>query len=336
MGERPRPTIVDVAELAGVSKSLVSLVIRGASNVSEDSRVAVLEAASKLGYRPNAMARSLVEQRSRVFGLMVSDLTNSLFVDLINGASEEALKADYRALVNTGDRNREREIEALETLLRMQADGLIVAAPIVDKGLLESIGFEVPTVVTNRAVTSTLVDSVVLDDEKGARLAVDHLASLGHRRIAHIDGGDGPGARQRVRGYIRAMEDHGLSTHIQIAEGAYTADGGAEGILDLLAGAEFPTAVIAANDMAAIGALEALETRGLSVPRDVSLVGFDDIFVAGLSHVGLTSVRQDGHHIGALAVNLLRERRDEGRSETRHLVIEPTLTVRSTTAPPPG
>ena len=333
MARRSRPTIVDVAGAAGVSKSLVSLVMRGAPNVSDDARAAVLEAARVLGYRPNTMARSLAEQRSHVLGLMVSDLTNPFFVDVINGASEAAIEGGYRALVNTGDRDREREVDALETMLRMQADGMIVAAPIVSEDLLERIGSETPTVVTSRGLESTIIDSVVLDDEAGARLAVDHVVSLGHRRIAHIDGGPGPGARQRVRGYRAAMEAHGLGAHIQVADGAYTEEGGVQGALDLLADGLPPTAVIAANDMAAIGALETLEAHGLTVPGDVSLVGFDDIFLAGLRHVGLTSVRQDGRRMGTLAVEMLIERTEHDRTVARHIVLEPELTVRSTTAP---
>lgn len=332
MARKSRPTIIDVAEAAGVSKSLVSLVLRGAPNVSAESQTAVMEAVKALGYRPNAIARSLVERRSYVIGMMVSDLTNPHFVDLINGASNEAIGHRYRALVNTGDRDADREAEALDTLLEMQADGLIVAAPIVSHELLELIGAETPTVVTNRAMDSKLIDSVVLNDARGAAIAVEHLVSLGHRRIAHIDGGGGPGATQRVEGYRKAMAAHGLTDHIRVAPGAYTEDGGVGGATALLDGPSF-TAIIAPNDMAAIGALETLGRVGLRVPEDVSIIGFDDIFVASLRHVGLTSVRQDGRHMGGIAVELLIQRAEAQRTEARHIVVQPTLTVRSTTGP---
>lgn len=334
MPKRPRPTIHDVAEAAGVSKSLVSLVLRDAPNVSDEARAAVRAAARTLGYRPNTVARSLVEKRSHVMGLMISDLTNPHFVDLIEGASSTAMEHGYRALINTGSRDQDREVDALETLLRMQADGVVVAAPIVDQELLEEVGKGTPTVVTNRRLDSETVDSIVLDDEEGARLAVDHLTGLGHSRIAHINGGPGPGAIERARGYRRAMQSNGLAPFVRIVDGSYTEDGGAEGALQLLEERPLPTAVIAANDMAAIGALEVLESRGLRIPQDVSLIGFDDIFVAGLRHIGLTSVRQDGHRIGSLAVELLIERTDGSRSVSRHIVVQPSLTVRSTTGPP--
>lgn len=334
MTQRSRPTIVDVAEAAGVSKSLVSLVLRGAPNVSTEAQAAVMEAVDALGYRPNAIARSLVERRSHVIGMMVSDLSNPFFVDLINGATNEAIGHRYRALVNTGDRNAEREAEALETLLELQADGMIVAAPIVPNELLERIGLETPTVVTNRAMASDMIDSVVLDDARGAAIAVEHLVSLGHRRIAHIDGGAGPGAGQRSDGYRSAMREHGLADYIRVVPGAYTEDGGVGGATALLDGPPF-TAIVAPNDMAAIGALETLGRVGLSVPHDVSVVGFDDIFVASLRHVSLTSVRQDGRHMGGIAVELLVQRTESQRTESRHIVIEPNLAVRSTTGPAP-
>lgn len=328
-----RPTIIDVAEKAGVSKSLVSLVMRGAPNVSDASREAVWAAARSLGYRPNAVARSLVQQRSYVIGVMVSDLANPFFMDLIAGATDAAFAADYRALVNTGVRDKEKEADAIDTLLRLQADGIVVAGAVVEREVLERVGAATPTVITNRASRSKLMDSIVVADRKGTALAVDHLVELGHRHIAHITGGKGAGARNRLAGYRKAMERHGLEGQIRVVGGSYTEAGGMDGVQELLESGTVPTAVIAPNDLAAVGALEALTVRGLDVPQDVSLVGFDDTFLAGLGHIDLTSVRQDARHMGSQAVELLIERAEGRRTETRHLVIPPTLTVRSSTAP---
>lgn len=333
---RARPTIIDVAEEAGVSKSLVSLVMRGASNVSESSRRAVLEAAARLGYRPNAMARSLVQQRSFVIGVMVSDLANPFFIDVIAGATEAARRADYRALINTGGREAEKEADAIDTLLRLQVDGIVLAAPIVDSTLIERVGRETPTVVTNRGSRSPAYDSIVIDDRRGAVLATEHLISLGHRHIAAITGGSGAGARNRLNGYRHAMRAHGLADYIRFVPGSYTEKGGAEGVRALLAEGPPPTAILAPNDIAAVGALETLSGGGLAVPGDVSLVGFDDTYLAGLGHIDLTSVRQDAHRMGVEAVELLVDRAESGRSQSRHLVVEPTLTIRSSTGPPPA
>lgn len=331
----PRPTIIDVAERAGVSKSLVSLVMRGAPNVSDSSRQAVLVAAEQLGYRPNTMARSLVQQRSFVIGVMVSDLANPFFIDVIAGATDAAREAEYRALVNTGGRDKDKEADAIDTLLRLQVDGIVLAGAIVDAAIIERVGAETPTVITNRASRSRVIDSVVLDDGAGTGLAVDHLVELGHRRIAHISGGKGAGARNRVSGYRRAMRRHGLEDRITVVPGSYTEQGGAHGARTLMNGASRPTAIIAPNDVAALGALEALTAGTLEVPADVSLVGFDDTYLAGLGHIDLTSVRQDARLMGAQAVRMLIERAEGHRSDTRHLVLDPTLTVRSSTAPPP-
>lgn len=330
-----RPTIIDVADRAGVSKSLVSLVMRGAPNVSDASRKAVLDAARSLGYRPNAVARSLVQQRSYVIGVMVSDMANPFFTDLVVGATEAAFAAEYRALVNTGVRDKHKEADAIDTLLRMQADGIVVAGAVVDRDVLERVGVATPTVITNRASRSKVLDSIVVADRKGTALAVDHLAELGHRDIAHITGGKGAGARNRLTGYRTAMVRNGLEDQVRVASGSYTEAGGAEGVRKLWSSGPAPTAVIAPNDLAAVGAMEALDDLGLTVPDDVSLVGFDDTFLAGLGHIDLTSVRQDARHMGAQAVEMLIERAEGRRSDTRHVVVEPTLTVRSSTAPPP-
>lgn len=330
-----RPTIVDVARKAGVSKSLVSLVMRNASNVSEASRRAVLEAAEELGYRPNAMARSLVQQRSFVIGVMVSDLSNPFFIDVIQGATDTAREAGYRALVNTGGRDKHNEEDAIETLLRLQVDGLVLAGSIVDSKFIERVGAEVPTVITNRHSRSQVIDSIVIHDWKGAAMAVDHLVGLGHRKIAHITGGRGAGAQNRLNGYRQAMKRHGLEGEIRVVPGAYTEKGGADGVARLVdEGAGF-TAILAPNDLAALGVLEALSARGFRVPEDVSVVGYDDTFLASLGHINMTSVRQDARQMGSQAVEMLIERADGKRSSTNHIVLEPTLTVRSSTAPPP-
>lgn len=335
MARLQRPTIVDVAQRAGVSKSLVSLVMRGAVNVSDASREAVLEAARDLGYRPNAVARSLVQQRTYVIGVMVSDLANSFFIDVIAGATDSAREHGYRALVNTGGRDKAKEEDAIDTLLRLRVDGIVLAGAIVDGSLIERLGAETPTVITNRASRSEVIDSIVVADRKGTGLAVEHLVDLGHRRIAHISGGRGAGAKNRVTGFRSAMRRHGLEP--LVIPGAYTEEGGARGIRMLLADGQRPTAVIAPNDLAALGALEALTDAGLDVPGDVSLVGFDDTFLARLGHIDLTSVRQDAPAMGAEAVAMLIERAEGRRTKTRHVVMPPTLSIRSSTAPPaPG
>ncbi|HEY7283745.1 MAG TPA: LacI family DNA-binding transcriptional regulator, partial [Actinomycetota bacterium] len=185
-GRPAHPTIVDVARKAGVSKSLVSLALRGDPRVREEKRRAIRRAADQIGYRPNAVARSLVSRRTNVVGVMLSDLHNQYFVEVVDGIESEAHAAEYRALINTGARQPDREWDALETLLQLRTDGVILAGTVLPAARILAAASAVPLVLVARRSPS--VDSVANDDRLGARLAVEHLVALGHRRLAHVDG----------------------------------------------------------------------------------------------------------------------------------------------------
>jgi DNA-binding LacI/PurR family transcriptional regulator len=329
-----KPTITDVARRAGVSKSLVSLVMRGADHVSPGRRQAVHKAAAELGYRPNAMARSLVQRRTHLVGVMVSDLHNPFFADVVAGIQDQAARAGYKVLVNTGNRAAAHEADAVETLLQLRADGIILAAPVLDEEVILRASREVPIVLVGREARAPSIDVVTNDDRAGAEVAVEHCVSLGHRRIAHIDGGQGAGAQARRRGYEAAMRRLGLASFILVVRGTFTEEGGHSGGLALLAQSPPPTAIIAANDLAAIGALNAIEESGRKVPDDVSLVGYDNTSLASLRHISLTTIHQPRLEMGKLSVDTLLERVDEGRTQTRRVVLSPRLVVRASTAPP--
>lgn len=333
----PQATILDVAARAGVSKSLVSLVMHDSPSVSEAKRQAVLEAAAALGYRPNAVARSLVQRRTRVLGVMLSDLHNTFFADVLDGVAGRAGERGYKAMLNTGNRAISGEAEAIETLLELRSDGLILAAPRLDAARIAEAARSVPVVLVARTITASRVDCVSNDDTAGAALAVDHLVQLGHRRIAHIDGGQGAGAQARREGFARAMQRHGLAGQARTARGDYTEEGGAKGVNALLARGPRPTAIFAANDLSAVGALDALTRRGLRVPEEISLVGYDNTSLAALRHIDLTTIDQPREAMGRTAVDLLLERLEGRRAVARRVVMAPALVVRGTTAPPdPG
>jgi DNA-binding LacI/PurR family transcriptional regulator len=336
-GGRPRPpTIVDVARRAGVSKSLVSLVLRGAPNVSDERREAVTRAVREIGYRPNAVARSLVNRRSYVIGVMVSDLHNPYFIEVIDGIEGAARDAGYRALFNSGGRTTAGEAEAIDTLLQQRTDGVVMAGTVLDARRIAQVAASVPVVVVARNARSSAHDSITNDDRMGARLAVDHFVSLGHREIAHVDGGAGAGAPQRRSGFLRAMAGHGLERTATVVRGAFTEAGGREGVRALLRKRLRPTGIFVANDLAAVGALDALDEHGLRVPEDISLVGYDNIALAALGHIDLTTIDQPRREMGETAVGLLLERRDGDRRRARHLVVPPSLVVRGSTGPPPA
>jgi DNA-binding LacI/PurR family transcriptional regulator len=211
-----------------------------------------------------------------------------------------------------------------------------MAGPVLDARRIAHVAASVPLVVVARNSRSSAHDSITNDDRMGARLAVDHLVSLGHREIAHVDGGAGAGAPQRRSGFLRAMVGHGLQRTATVVRGTFTEEGGREGVHAVLRARRRPSAIFVGNDLAAVGALDALEEHGLRVPQDISLVGYDNIALAGLGHIDLTTIDQPRREMGESAVRLLLERRDGDRRRARHLVVPPSLVVRGSTGPPPA
>ncbi len=328
-----QPTIHDVAARAGVSKSLVSRVLRGEATVSDLRRRAVLDAVEALGYRPNAAARSLVQRRSHTIGAIVSDLHNPFHAEILDGIDRAASARGFRVLIAAGRRDAAREEEALATLLELPADGVVLVGALLPEASLAAAARSVPVALVARTVDLPGVDTVRNDDVRGAGLAVEHLAALGHRRIAHVDGGAGAGAEERRRGYREAMARHGLAGEVRVAGGDFTEDGGYRGARSLLAAGPRPTALWVANDVAGLGALNALAEAGLAVPRDVSLVGYDNIDLSALRHISLTTVHQPRREMGESATEALLARLDARAARPRRTVLAPTLVVRGTTAP---
>jgi DNA-binding LacI/PurR family transcriptional regulator len=318
-----------------VSKSLVSLVIRGDDRVSLERREAVLSAISELNYRPNAMARGLVQRRTRIVGVVVSDLRNPFNGDVVSGILTQAAELGYKGMVNTSDQRPELEEDAIESFLELRVDGLVLATSRIDDRTLEHAAGAVPVVVLGRRTSGESNDSLSNDNEMGAEIAVGHLVGLGHRRIAHVAGTKGMAARRRRTGYQRAMEVHGLAEESTIIDGGFTEAEGYRGARTLLQQRPLTTAIFAANDLCAIGVLNAVEEAGFGIPGDISLIGYDNTSLAALRHVSLSSIHQPGEDMGRKAMDLLFERIHEGRTESRHLVVAPSLVVRSTTAPPP-
>ncbi|GAC1506067.1 MAG: LacI family DNA-binding transcriptional regulator [Candidatus Dormibacteraceae bacterium] len=315
---------------------MVSRVMRGEASVSSASRTRVTEAADELGYRANAAARSLVQRRSYNVGVMVSDLHNIFFAEVLDGLSAAAAERGYRTLITTGNRDPLAEERALEQLLELRADGVVLAGARLSAEVVAAAARAVPIALVGSDLRLRNVDVVVDDDFRGAALAVDHLAGIGHRDIALIDGGQGAGAAERRAGYRSAMAEAGLSRHIRVEPGDFTESGGYEGARRLLAGSRRPTAIFASNDQSAVGALNAINEAGLKVPQDVSLMGYDNTALAALRHISLTTIHQPRNQIGEMAMKAVVRRIEHPGAPARRHVLAPRLIVRDTTARPPS
>jgi DNA-binding LacI/PurR family transcriptional regulator len=308
-----RITIDDVAREAGVSRSLVSLVMQGSPKVSDERRARVLEASSRLNYRPNAMARGLASRRTRTVGVLLNELHNPFYAEIMDGIEEAAAEHSYRILIGTGGRRPGGEQATLEAFLELRADGIVLVGP------------RLPT-----------HDSITNDERIGSRLVVGHLVELGHRRIAHVDGGNGAGAAARRAGYRRAMQEHGLQRHIRVISGDYTDTAGVKAADRLLDSDTLPTAVFAANDFVAAGLIDRLEEAGLRVPLDLSVVGCDNTYLAALHHMSLTTINQPRPDMGRRAMEVLVERMEEGRAAPVRARVMPSLVVRDSTGRVPA
>ena len=330
VGRRPR--LADVAARAGVSSGLVSLVLRNQPGPSAQTRTRVIAAAQELGYRADRTASLLARRRSRHLGVLM-DVRNTFHAELVTDLDAAATGLGYDLVLSTLTPARD-ERRAAEILLDFRCEALILLGPDEPAGWLNALGSEIPVVVVGRRVPSAAVDVVRAADDRGVAQAVSHLAGLGHRDIAFVDGGSGTIAADRRRGYRQAMRRRGFAGHLRIIPGDHTEEAGTRAAAALTAGENLPTAVITSNDRCAVGLLDALSRLGVAVPGAVSVVGYDDSALARLAHVDLTSVSQDARGQAGQAVALAVERLENGRAAPREVVLTPHLVVRGTTGPP--
>ncbi len=327
--DRP-PTLQDVADRAGVSRALVSIVVRGVAGASEQTRARVLDVAAELGYRPDHRARLLAGRRTRLLGVTVS-LTNPFHADLVEAVYLTAEPLGYQVVLSavTGSRTAR---QAVDTLLDYRCEAALLLAPLLAAAEMTVLGQRLPVVVVGQPASSETVDVVRAADAEGVRLAIVHLAGLGHRRIGYVDGGDAPAAGERRAGYRAAMHECGLAGGIQLISGGGQEQDGAAAARQL-AEAGLPDAVLTYNDRCAVGLLDMLARLGVQVPGQLSVVGYDDSQVARLPYLQITTVSQDASQLGSTAVARAVARiEDPAGPQQRELVLTPTLVVRGTTA----
>lgn len=331
--EGRRPTMADVAARVGVSRALVSVVFRNAEGASPRTRERVFQAAAELGYQPDNAARLLRRRRSGQLGVLYTT-RHAFEAELVDALYPAAERRGYSLVLSATAPERE-ETKAIEDLLSFRSEALLLISPRTRPALLSSLVGAVPVVTIGRQFRGTDFDSVLARDAHGVRSAVDHLVGLGHRRISHIDGGTMAGAAERRRGYREAMRRNGLGAEAEIVPGDYSEDSGARAAREFLRRDTPPTAVLAGNDRCALGLLDALLRMGVNVPRDMSVVGYDDSQLARMTHIALTTVWQDTESQAEAAVRAALERLDGRRTEPRRVSLTPRLVVRGTTGPPP-
>ncbi|MWB97165.1 substrate-binding domain-containing protein [Agromyces seonyuensis] len=327
----PRPTLHDVARSAGVSKSLVSLALRGDAGVGAATRERIVQAAAELGYRSNALARSLKQGRTRLVGALPSSLENPYHTDVVEGLEGAGVDAGLSVIMVPGAREPERRHRHLDLLLGLNVDGLVVIGSRVEPERLLAVARRVPVVLVGRPeIDLPGIDVVRNDDEHGAALAVEHLLDAGRRRILHVTSGTGPAGRARRAGYEAAMAARGRAADIRVV----VSDAG-RALRDAIvaACADGYDAVFARNDLEALAVIDAAADAGIAVPGDLAVVGYDDTALAARTRPHLTSVDQPRAQMGRRALALLLERLD-GREDDVRDVFTPTLAVRESSAPP--
>jgi LacI family transcriptional regulator len=329
-----------VAQLAGVHPATASRALNPATRplVNADTARKVLRAAESLGYQPNPIARSLKTARTNTVGLVIPDLTNPLFPPIVRGIEDVLTPAGYNSYIVNTDNDPKREEAQIESLRSRQVEGLIVATALREHPLLVRLhGLGVRMVLVNRKVDDLEVPSVTADDAAGTVLAVDHLARLGHRRVLHLAGPTTTSTGlTRARAFRHAVRDHGLDDDPALVTECehWSEAAGAKALRAVLdAGVSF-TAVMAGNDLLALGCYDVFAERGLSCPEDVSVVGFNEMPFLDKMRPPLTTVSIPHYEIGFEAGRLLLDSIDEPQRHPRSILLPASLVVRQSTAPP--
>ena len=325
-------TIEDVAARSGVSTATVSRVMSGSVPARPETRERVLAAARELDYRPSRVARALKRQETLTLGLVVTDITNPFFPQIVRAVEGAAHERGYGILLANGGDEAARELEHLDLLIERRVDGIIIVSSRMTRRHAERLSHStVPVVLVNDTIAGSGLPTVTTAHRHGARMATEHLVALGHRRIAHIGApADQAAAAQRRLGVRDAMRAAGLEDPV-LAVGDGGVEGGARAVRPLIEAGV--TGIVAYNDLTAIGALRALRRARVAVPETMSVIGFDDIDLAAWTDPPLTTVRQPTGELGRWAVAHLADRLAGGGTPPgRPTTLEPELIVRGSTA----
>ena len=329
--------IAEIARRANVSTATVSRAINQSGPVKAATARKVWRAISELNYYPNSHARALVSGRSRLIGLIVSDITNPFFPELIRSFETQASQQQYDLLFTSTDYLTSRMTTCLRRMLERKVDGVAMMTSEMDMSLIKELGRRgVPLVFMDVGQVGPKMSHVAIDYANGVKQAVDHVVALGHKQLGFISGPlDLHSARTRRQAFLDAVRGHGLLPDKRfIREGTHTAEGGQKAMASMLRLSRHPTAVVSSNDWTAIGALHAIHAAGLRVPSDISLVGFDDIPLASYTNPSLTTVRMSAADVGSTAFEALFKLIGGERLEGDVYQVPTRLVVRESTAKP--
>jgi LacI family transcriptional regulator len=324
----------DVAEHAGVSVTTVSHVVNNTRTVNPDTRSRVEEAMRVMGYQPNVVARSLRRGKTHTIGIILPDSANPYFAEVVRGIEDTSFSQGYSVILCNSDNDLDKERLYTNVLLEKQVDGIIfVAAGLSGKNIHHLKDRGIPLVLVDRRVPEVEADYVLTDNQGGGRLATRHLIDLGHRAIACIAGPEGIKlSSDRIAGYRHALEEAGFAIQPDlIIEGDFQFQSGYIAAQSLFGKRKEPTAIFACNDLMAIGVYRFAHEKGLRIPEQLSIVGFDDIRLAAFTHPPLTTIRQPKHTMGSTAAKLLLERMNQRDSAPRLEVLDTQLIKREST-----
>ena len=325
----------DVAEQAGVSVTTVSHVINNSRPVNPDTRDRVEQAMQVLGYQPNVLARSLRRGKTHTIGVILPDNANPYFAEVVRGIEDTTFTQGYSVILCNSDNDLDKEHLYTNVLIEKQVDGIIfVAAGLSEENISNLQKRGVPSVLVDRQVGGVQLDSVFADNQAGGFLATNHLVGLGHNSIACITGPRGVrSSSERVAGYRQALDAAGIKSNPDwVVEGDFQYQSGFAAAKQMMQDGKSPSAIFACNDLMAIGAYRFAHENQLRIPRDISIIGFDDIRLAEFTNPPLTTVRQSKDRMGTRAAELLLERIGNGKIEIRQEIVSVQLVVRASTA----
>ena len=330
-------SIKEVAQEAGVSTATVSHVINNTRFVSDEVRLRVNQAIERSRYYPNAHARSLASGKSKIIGLVISDIANPFFPDLVKAIEEAAFERGYDTVLSNTNYDTERTSHYVQRFIERQVAGVAVMTSEMSKALIDELAHrKVPVVFLDVGTTGLQMSNLQIDYEAGIEQAILHLVALGHRRIAYISGKiDIRSSRRRLEAFKRTIKQLFPDSPELIYYGNFKIEGGRRAAHEIFTTqkSDLPTAVVAANDLTAIGAISEFEAAGLNVPRDVSIVGFDDIDFAALTKPALTTVSLPRDELGRRAVEMLINALENPTEQGTEIRIPTNLIIRGSTAP---